>query len=157
MLQDRSQNFVKRHILVRKGTLPHVIDAGIVANIKRRNGVEPVSGAVFGRLRQEGELSRVRGQQIIEQLGLLVDYLLTTHPTEFTFLAQSCEDRTGHWLYPISPFNVGYNPSINNVRQDAFPNQYVAFDKVLGSILKHIDDDTYLIIFSDDGINPLHE
>ena len=26
----------------------------------------------------------------------------------------------------ITPFNVGYNASINNVRQDAFPNQYVA-------------------------------
>jgi len=44
-----------------------------------------------------------------------------------------------------------YNPSINSVRQDAFPNQYVAFDKVLCSILKHMDDNTYLIIFSDHG------
>ena len=96
-------------------------------------------------------------QVIREQQTKLFDYLLTTHPTEFTFLAQSCEDRTGHWLYPITPFNVGYNPSINNVRQDAFPNQYVAFDKVLGSILKHVDENTYLIIFSDHGIKPLRE
>src|SRR5215471_8981551 len=59
-------------------------------------------------------------QVIREQQTKLFDYLLTTHPTEFTFLAQSCEDRTGHWLYPITPFNVGYNPSINNVRQEAF-------------------------------------
>src|SRR5215468_9159556 len=96
-------------------------------------------------------------QVIREQQTKLFDYLLTTHPTEFTFLAQSCEDRTGHWLYPITPFNVGYNPSINSVHQDAFPNQYVAFDKVLGSILKHIDSNTYLIIFSDHGIKPLRE
>src|SRR5947208_4861276 len=96
-------------------------------------------------------------QLIREQQTKLFDYLLTTHPTEFTFLAQSCEDRTGHWLYPITPFNVGYNASINNVRPDAFPDQYVAFDKVLGSILKHVDENTYLIIFSDHGIKPLRE
>src|SRR6202140_2490279 len=96
-------------------------------------------------------------QVIRDQQTKLFDYLLTTHPTEFTFLAQSCEDRTGHWLYPISPFNVGYNASINSVRQDAFPNQYIAFDKVLGSILKHADENTYVIIVSDHGIKPLRE
>src|ERR1700686_2461652 len=96
-------------------------------------------------------------QVIRDQQTKLFDYLLTTHPTEFTFLAQSCEDRTGHWLYPISPFNVGYNASINSVRQDAFPNQYIAFDKVLGSILKHVDERTYVVIVSNHGIKPLRE
>jgi predicted AlkP superfamily phosphohydrolase/phosphomutase len=87
----------------------------------------------------------------------LFDYLLTKHPTEFTWLAQSCEDRTGHWLYPIAPYNAGYNPKINAIRTDAFPNQYVAFDGVLGSILKHVDDNTYVFIVSDHGIKPLRE
>ena len=87
----------------------------------------------------------------------LFDYLLTEHPTDFTWLAQSCEDRTGHWLYPIAPYNAGYNPKINAVRTDAFPNQYVAFDAVLGSVLKHIDDKTYVFIVSDHGIKPLRE
>lgn len=96
-------------------------------------------------------------QLIREQQTKLFDYLLTNHPTDFTFMVQSCEDRTGHWLYPITPFNVGYNPSINNVRQDAFPNQYIGFDKVLGTILKHIDENTYLFIISDHGIKPLRE
>ena len=96
-------------------------------------------------------------QTIREQQTKLFDYLLTAHPTDFTFLAQSCEDRTGHWLYPITPFNVGYNASINGTRQDAFPNQYIAFDKVLGTILKHIDENTYLVIISDHGIKPLRE
>ena len=96
-------------------------------------------------------------QVIREQQTKLFDYLLTQHPTNFTFLGQSCEDRTGHWLYPITPFNVGYNPSINGVRQDAFPNQYIAFDKVLGTILSHVDENTYLVIISDHGIKPLRE
>src|ERR1700686_5420409 len=96
-------------------------------------------------------------QTIREQQSKLFDYLLTTHPTDFTFLAQSCEDRTGHWLYPITPFNVGYNASINGVRQDAFPDQYIAFDKVLGTILKHADENTYVVIVSDHGIKPLRE
>jgi predicted AlkP superfamily phosphohydrolase/phosphomutase len=87
----------------------------------------------------------------------LFDYLLTAHPTEFTWLAQSCEDRTGHWLYPIAPYNAGYNPKINAIRPDAFPKQYVAFDGVLGSILKHVDDKTYVFIISDHGIKPLRE
>ncbi|MDX6460155.1 MAG: hypothetical protein QOH35_1355 [Acidobacteriaceae bacterium] len=94
----------------------------------------------------------IRGQQT-----QLFDYLLQNHPTQFTWLGQSCEDRTGHWLYPIAPYNAGYNPKVNAVREDAFPNQYVAFDKVLGSILKHIDDNTYLFIVSDHGIKPLRE
>ena len=96
-------------------------------------------------------------QLIREQQTKLFDYLLTNHPTDFTFIVQSCEDRTGHWLYPITPFNVGYNPNINNVRQDAFPSQYVAFDKVLGTVLKHVDANTYLFILSDHGIKPLRE
>jgi predicted AlkP superfamily phosphohydrolase/phosphomutase len=96
-------------------------------------------------------------QLIRDQQTKLFDYLLTTHPTDFTMLGQSCEDRTGHWLYPIAPFNAGYNASINSVRTDAFPDQYIAFDKVLGSILKHVDENTYVIIVSDHGIKPLRE
>jgi predicted AlkP superfamily phosphohydrolase/phosphomutase len=98
-----------------------------------------------------------RVQLIRDQQTKLFDYLLAAHPTDFTFLAQSCEDRTGHWLYPITPFNVGYNASINGAWQDAFPNQYIAFDKVLGTILKHVDENTYVVIISDHGIKPLRE
>jgi predicted AlkP superfamily phosphohydrolase/phosphomutase len=87
----------------------------------------------------------------------LFDYLLATHPTDFTFFGQSCEDRTGHWLYPIAPYNVGYNPKINGVRANAFPDQYIAFDKVLGHILNHVDENTYVFIISDHGIKPLRE
>ncbi len=96
-------------------------------------------------------------QLIRDQQTRLFEYLLVNHPTEFTWLAQSCEDRTGHWLYPIAPYNVGYNPNLNSVRVDAFPDQYIAFDKVLGTILKHVDDNTYLFIVSDHGIKPLRE
>jgi predicted AlkP superfamily phosphohydrolase/phosphomutase len=96
-------------------------------------------------------------QLIRDEQTKLFDYLLTKHPTEFTMLGQSCEDRTGHWLYPIAPYNAGYNASINNVRTEAFPDQYIAFDKVLGSILKHVDENTYVIIVSDHGIKPLRE
>jgi predicted AlkP superfamily phosphohydrolase/phosphomutase len=96
-------------------------------------------------------------QLIRDEQTKLFDYLLTKHPTDFTMLGQSCEDRTGHWLYPISTFNVGYNASINSVRVEAFPDQYIAFDKVLGSILKHVDENTYVIIISDHGIKPLRE
>jgi predicted AlkP superfamily phosphohydrolase/phosphomutase len=96
-------------------------------------------------------------QLIRDQQTRLFEYLLANHPTEFTWLAQSCEDRTGHWLYPIAPYNVGYNPNLNSVRVDAFPDQYIAFDKVLGTILKHVDDNTYLFIVSDHGIKPLRE
>src|SRR5438445_3024871 len=61
-------------------------------------------------------------QTIRDQQTMLFEYLLASHPTNFTFLAQSCEDRTGHWLYPITPFNVGYNASVNTVRLIAFPD-----------------------------------
>jgi hypothetical protein len=68
-----------------------------------------------------GKVQVIRGQQT-----KLFDYLLTTHPTEFTFLAQSCEDRTGHWLYPIIRRSTLATMRALIVRQDAFPNQYVA-------------------------------
>lgn len=96
-------------------------------------------------------------QTIRDQQTHLFDYMLDHHPTEFTWLGQSCEDRTGHWLYPIAPFNAGYNPKINGIRTEAFPDQYIAFDKVLGAILKHVDDGTYVMIVSDHGIKPLRE
>jgi len=85
------------------------------------------------------------------------DYLLSHHPTDFTMMVQSCEDRTGHWLYPIQPHNVGYNSNVNSGHVEAFPDQYRAFDKVLGTILKYVDDRTYLFVISDHGIKPLRE
>lgn len=94
---------------------------------------------------------------IREQQTKLFDYLLKNHPTDFTWMVQSCEDRTGHWLYPIAPYNVGYNPKINGVRPDAFPDQYIGLDKVLGTILSDIDENTYVFIVSDHGIKPLRE
>ena len=96
-------------------------------------------------------------QTIREQQTKLFDYLLTNHPTDFTMMVQSCEDRVGHWLYPIQPFNAGYNAKVNSVRVNAFPDQYRALDKVLGTILRHTDANTYVFIVSDHGIKPLRE
>ena len=96
-------------------------------------------------------------QQVREQQMKLFEYLLTHHPTDFTMMVQSCEDRVGHWLYPIQPHNVGYDPKVATVDVQAFPDQYRAFDKVLGLILKHVDENTYLFIVSDHGIKPLRE
>jgi predicted AlkP superfamily phosphohydrolase/phosphomutase len=98
------------------------------------------------------EVSQVRAQQ-----AKLFDYLLSHHRTDFTMLAQSCEDRVGHWLYPIQPYNSGYDPKLHSVRVDAFPSQYRAFDQVLGKILQYVDKNTYLFIISDHGIKPLRE
>jgi predicted AlkP superfamily phosphohydrolase/phosphomutase len=96
-------------------------------------------------------------QKIREQQMKLFEYLLTHHPTDFTMMVQSCEDRVGHWLYPIQPHNVGYDPKVATVDVQAFPDQYRAFDKVLGLILQHVDENTYLFIVSDHGIKPLRE
>ena len=98
------------------------------------------------------QVSRIREQQT-----KLFDFLLTHHPTDFTMLVQSCEDRVGHWLYPIQPHNLGYDPKLHTLRLQAFPDQYRAFDQVLGHILKHLDTETYLFIISDHGIKPLRE
>jgi predicted AlkP superfamily phosphohydrolase/phosphomutase len=40
---------------------------------------------------------------------------------------------------------------------NAFPDQYRAFDQVLGKLLRYVDDNTYLFIISDHGIKPLRE
>ena len=98
------------------------------------------------------EVQRIRAQQT-----KLFEYLLTHHPTDFTMFVQSCEDRSGHWLYPIQPHNVGFDQKISSVALDAFPDQYRAFDKVLGTILSHVDDNTFFFILSDHGIKPLRE
>jgi predicted AlkP superfamily phosphohydrolase/phosphomutase len=98
------------------------------------------------------QVSQVRAQQ-----AKLFDYLLSHHRTDFTMLVQSCEDRVGHWLYPIQPYNAGYDSTLHSVRVDAFPDQYRAFDQVLGKILQHVDGNTYLFIISDHGIKPLRE
>ncbi len=106
--------------------------------------------AVIDRWLQQ--VSQIRAKQ-----AKLFDYLLSHHPTDFTMFAQSCEDRVGHWLYPIQPYNVGYDPKLHSVRVNAFPDQYRAFDQVLGKILTHVDANTYLFIISDHGIKPLRE
>lgn len=98
------------------------------------------------------QISQVRAQQ-----AKLFQYLLSHHRTDFTMLVQSCEDRVGHWLYPIQPYNVGYDPMLHKIRVEAFPDQYRAFDQVLGKILQYVDRNTYLFIISDHGIKPLRE
>jgi predicted AlkP superfamily phosphohydrolase/phosphomutase len=98
------------------------------------------------------QVDSIRAQQ-----SKLFEYLLVHHPTDFTMLVQSCEDRVGHWLYPIQPYNAGYDPKLHSVRVDAFPNQYRAFDAVLGKILEHLTPDTYVFVISDHGIKPLRE
>jgi predicted AlkP superfamily phosphohydrolase/phosphomutase len=94
---------------------------------------------------------------IRKQQEKLFDYLLATHPTDFTFFVQACEDRVGHWLYPIQPHNVGYNSKVHTLRVEAFPAQYRALDRVLGTILQHLDENATLIVLSDHGIKPLRE
>jgi len=96
-------------------------------------------------------------QLIRDQQTQLFTYLLKNHPTNFTWFVQSCEDRAGHWLYPIAPHNVGYDPILQHVRPDGFPGQYLALDRVLGKILEQVDGSTYLFIVSDHGIKPLRE
>jgi predicted AlkP superfamily phosphohydrolase/phosphomutase len=98
------------------------------------------------------QVSQIRATQT-----KLFEYLLSSHRTDFTMFAQSCEDRVGHWLYPIQPYNAGYDSKLHGVRVNAFPDQYRAFDQVLGKILRHIDANTYVFIISDHGIKPLRE
>jgi predicted AlkP superfamily phosphohydrolase/phosphomutase len=98
------------------------------------------------------QVSQVRTKQ-----AKLFDYLLSHHRTDFTMFVQSCEDRVGHWLYPIQPYNVGYDAVLHGIRVNAFPDQYRAFDQVLGKILQYVDNNTYLFIISDHGIKPLRE
>jgi len=98
------------------------------------------------------QVSQIRAEQT-----KLFDYLLSNHPTDFTMFTQSCEDRVGHWLYPIQPYNVGYESKLHEVKVDAFPDQYRQFDKILGMVLSHLDDQTTLFILSDHGIKPLRD
>lgn len=96
------------------------------------------------------DVSSIRAQQ-----ALLFDYLLTHHRTDFTFFTQSCEDRVGHWLYPRQPHQPGFDPGLHLPAADALLRQYREFDGVLGTILKHVDANTILLIISDHGIKPI--
>jgi predicted AlkP superfamily phosphohydrolase/phosphomutase len=117
----------------------------------------PTAEELAGNEKQVIEKWLNRVSEIREQQTHLFEYLLEKHPTDFTMFAQSCEDRTGHWLYPIRPNNVGYNPKVHEVRVDAFPNQYRGFDQLLGRILSHFDKNTTVFVISDHGIKPLRD
>ena len=52
---------------------------------------------------------------------------------------------------------MDYNPKINAVTVDAFADQYRSFDKVLGVILKHFDENTYVFDISDHGIKAVRK
>jgi predicted AlkP superfamily phosphohydrolase/phosphomutase len=117
----------------------------------------PTAEQLAGNEKEVIEKWLKRVTEIRDQQTHLFEYLLEHHPTDFTMFAQSCEDRTGHWLYPIRPNNVGYNPKVHEVQVDAFPNQYRAFDYVLGRILSHLDQNTTVFVISDHGIKPLRD
>jgi predicted AlkP superfamily phosphohydrolase/phosphomutase len=85
----------------------------------------------------------------------VIDYLLEKHPQQFNWFTASCEDRVGHWLYPVAPFNIGYQPELAEFRKDSFPQQYRAFDQSLGVVLKHIKPEDTVIVMSDHGIKTL--
>ena len=76
MLQDGAQHLVHGAVLIGESLHAHGINFGIVTNVVRLNGIQPVSGAVFARLIEHGEGGGMIGQQIVEQLGLLLADLL---------------------------------------------------------------------------------
>ena len=115
----------------------------------------PGEGEIEGHEQEVVTKWLAKVDEIRAQQTKLFDYLLTNHPQDFTMMVQSCEDRVGHWLYPIQPFHVGYNPKVASVRVEAFPDQYRAMDKVLGVVMSHMDDNTYFFMVSDHGIKPL--
>src|SRR6267142_3111027 len=72
VLEDGAKHFIEGNVLIGESALANAVDAGVVADIERRDGVEPMAGAVFAGLGQEGEIGWVGSQQIVEELGLLV-------------------------------------------------------------------------------------
>ena len=52
---------------------------------------------------------------------------------------------------------LGWPPPRMSAFTDTFPDQYRTMDKVLGTILGHLDENTTLLIISDHGIKPLRE
>src|SRR5207302_419014 len=56
VLQQGAQNFVESNILVGKSVRADAVDAGIVPNVERRNGIQPVAGAILAGLRQKSEI-----------------------------------------------------------------------------------------------------
>src|SRR5258708_10629430 len=72
VLEDGAEHSVKGDVLIGKSALANAVDAGVVADVERRDGIEPMAGAIFAGLGQEGEVGGVGGQQIVEELGLLV-------------------------------------------------------------------------------------
>jgi predicted AlkP superfamily phosphohydrolase/phosphomutase len=117
----------------------------------------PTAEVLKGKEKEVIDRWLARVSQIRAEQTKLFDYLLTNHPTDFTMFTQSCEDRVGHWLYPIQRYNVGYEPKLHEVAVDAFPDQYREFDKIVGMVLSHLDDQTTLFILSDHGIKPLRD
>ena len=117
----------------------------------------PNADELRGKEAEAIDLWLARVSQVRAQQAKLFEYLLSHHRTEFTMFGQSCEDRVGHWLYPIQPYNAGYDATLHSIRVNAFPDQYRAFDQVLGKILQYVDRNTYLFVISDHGIKPLRE
>ena len=52
VLQDCAQHFIEGNVLVGERLRAHRIDLGVVARIVRRDGIKPMPGPVFARLRQ---------------------------------------------------------------------------------------------------------
>lgn len=117
----------------------------------------PTREQLRGNEKQGVEKFLAEVSSIREQQSKLFEYLLTHHPTDFTFFVQSCEDRIGHWLYPVPPDHPGYDPRLHTVAPDAFPRQYREFDRLLGGLLRHVDENTFLFVISDHGIKPKPE
>src|SRR6267154_4807872 len=56
VLEDGAKHFIEGDVLVREGALANAVDAGVVADIEWRDGVEPMTGTVFAGLGQKGEI-----------------------------------------------------------------------------------------------------
>lgn len=84
----------------------------------------------------------------------VAEYLIQNKPWDFFMMVEMGVDRIHHgfWQYvdPDHPKHEPGNPYLNSIR-----DFYRAVDDRIGGLLKHVEDDTAVIIVSDHGAKPM--
>lgn len=84
----------------------------------------------------------------------VAEYLIQNKPWDFFMMVEMGVDRIHHgfWQYvdPDHPKHEPGNPYLNSIR-----DFYSAVDDRIGGLLKHVDDDTAVLIVSDHGAKPM--
>jgi len=117
------------------------------------------------RIDIDASMDRVDFDEMIQSMRSTMDsriramnFLLNKEYWDFFMIVFTVTDRAQHFFWSfMDSSHQKYNVKMATKYGDIIYEMYEKVDSAIGQILKHMEDDDYLILVSDHGFGPLHK